>query len=141
MVVHRGADIRMSCDQEAGIKNDFCPAACDIWERNGNDTNDGTSDTSPIRSLSPPISTPSPPNSPLTSSTPPANAIFHLTETEQILQETVSRFAQLNMLPKVREMDGRDEGCVIEGLLENGFMVIEDFRGIWRRGDGGDCGD
>lgn len=57
----------------------------------------------------------------------PPNPIFHLTETEQMLQETVSRFAQLNVLPKVREMDeveAMNEG-VIEGLFENGFMGIE----------------
>ncbi|KAF8430469.1 short-chain specific acyl-CoA dehydrogenase [Terfezia claveryi] len=57
----------------------------------------------------------------------PPNPIFHLTETEQMLQETVSRFAQSNVLPKVREMDeveAMDEG-VIEGLFENGFMGIE----------------
>ncbi|KAF8427715.1 acyl-CoA dehydrogenase [Tirmania nivea] len=57
----------------------------------------------------------------------PPNPIFHLTETEQMLQETVSRFAQSDVLPKVREMDeaeAMDEG-VIEGLFENGLMGIE----------------
>ena len=44
-----------------------------------------------------------------------------------MLQDTVSRFAQSNVLPKVREMDEAetmDEG-VIEGLFENGLMGIE----------------
>lgn len=44
-----------------------------------------------------------------------------------MLQETVSRYAQSSVLPKVREMDEAetmDEG-IIEGLFENGLMGIE----------------
>ena len=53
--------------------------------------------------------------------------IFHLTETEQMLQETVARFSQEVVLPRVRDMDEAEtmEEGVIEGLFENGLMSVE----------------
>ncbi|KAF8473243.1 acyl-CoA dehydrogenase mitochondrial precursor [Kalaharituber pfeilii] len=60
-------------------------------------------------------------------SSPTPLPIFHLSETEQMLQETVARFANDMILPKVREMDEKEtmDESIIEGLFENGFMGVE----------------
>lgn len=53
--------------------------------------------------------------------------IFHLTETEQMLKESVASFAQNEILPKVREMDEAetmDKGIVSQ-LFEQGLMGVE----------------
>jgi len=53
--------------------------------------------------------------------------IFTLTETEELLKESVARFAKEEVLPKVREMDEleqMDKG-IISQLFEQGLMGIE----------------
>lgn len=53
--------------------------------------------------------------------------IFHLTETEEMLKESVGRFAREVVLPKVREMDEAekmDKG-IVEQLFEQGLMGVE----------------
>lgn len=53
--------------------------------------------------------------------------IFHLTETEEMLKESVGRFAREVVLPKVREMDeaeAMDKG-IVEQLFEQGLMGVE----------------
>jgi len=53
--------------------------------------------------------------------------IFALTPTEELLKESVSRFAKDEILPKVREMDETekmDKGIVLQ-LFEQGLMGIE----------------
>lgn len=53
--------------------------------------------------------------------------IFHLTETEELLKESVARFAKDEVLPKAREMDEAeqmDKGLVSQ-LFEQGLMGIE----------------
>jgi short/branched chain acyl-CoA dehydrogenase len=53
--------------------------------------------------------------------------IFALTETEEMIKESVSKFANEEILPKVREMDEAeqmDKGIVSQ-LFEQGLMGIE----------------
>lgn len=53
--------------------------------------------------------------------------IFALTPTEELLKESVTRFAKDEILPKVREMDETekmDKGIVLQ-LFEQGLMGIE----------------
>jgi short/branched chain acyl-CoA dehydrogenase len=53
--------------------------------------------------------------------------IFSLTETEELLKESVSKFAHDAILPKVREMDEAeqmDKGIVSQ-LFEQGLMGVE----------------
>ncbi|EMC98728.1 hypothetical protein BAUCODRAFT_31007 [Baudoinia panamericana UAMH 10762] len=53
--------------------------------------------------------------------------IFHFTETEQALADAVSKFANEDLLPKVREMDENEkmDPAIVEQLFEQGFMGIE----------------
>ena len=53
--------------------------------------------------------------------------IFHLNESEAMLRESVERFANEAILPKVREMDeaeNMDKG-IVKQLFEQGLMGIE----------------
>ncbi len=60
------------------------------------------------------------------SSVPPT-PITHMSETEAMMAESVSKFAQEVMLPKVREMDETEtmDPSLIEQLFEQGLMGIE----------------
>ncbi|RAO67909.1 uncharacterized protein BHQ10_003921 [Talaromyces amestolkiae] len=53
--------------------------------------------------------------------------ISHLTETESLMAETVSKFAQEQIGPKVRDMDEAEtmDPTVVEQLFEQGLMGIE----------------
>ncbi|RMZ76251.1 hypothetical protein DV738_g5062, partial [Chaetothyriales sp. CBS 135597] len=53
--------------------------------------------------------------------------ISHLTEEESMLSEAVSKFANEQIGPKVREMDEQEkmDPAVIEGCFEQGFMAFE----------------
>lgn len=53
--------------------------------------------------------------------------IFHLTETEEMLKESVARFSKEVILPKVREMDEAEmmDRGIVEQLFEQGVMGIE----------------
>ncbi|EEA26336.1 hypothetical protein TMatcc_005397 [Talaromyces marneffei ATCC 18224] len=53
--------------------------------------------------------------------------ISHLTETESLMAETVSKFAQEQIGPKVRDMDEAEamDPTVVEQLFEQGLMSIE----------------
>lgn len=53
--------------------------------------------------------------------------IFHLTETEELLKESVARFANETILPKVREMDENEamDKELIPQLFEQGLMGVE----------------
>lgn len=53
--------------------------------------------------------------------------IFHLTETEEMLKDAVSRFATEQILPKVREMDEAEQmdPTIVEQLFEQGLMSVE----------------
>lgn len=53
--------------------------------------------------------------------------ISHLTETESLMAETVSKFAQEQIGPKVRDMDEAEtmDPAVVEQLFEQGLMGIE----------------
>ncbi|KAH8698845.1 putative acyl-CoA dehydrogenase [Talaromyces proteolyticus] len=53
--------------------------------------------------------------------------ITHLTETESMMADTVSKFAQEQIGPKVRDMDEAEtmDGTVVEQLFEQGLMGIE----------------
>jgi short-chain 2-methylacyl-CoA dehydrogenase len=53
--------------------------------------------------------------------------IFHYTEVEQAMAETVSKFANETILPKVREMDENEsmDPEIVEQLFEQGLMGIE----------------
>lgn len=53
--------------------------------------------------------------------------IFHLTETEEMLKESVGRFAREVVLPKVREMDEAEkmDRVIVEQLFEQGLMGVE----------------
>jgi len=53
--------------------------------------------------------------------------IFALTETEEMLRDSVSRFAQDTVLPKVREMDEAEkmDPAIVSQLFEQGLMGIE----------------
>lgn len=60
------------------------------------------------------------------SSVPPT-PITHMSETEAMMGESVSKFAQDVILPKVREMDEAEamDPALIEQLFEQGLMGIE----------------
>ena len=60
------------------------------------------------------------------SSVPPT-PITHMSETEAMMAESVSKFAQEVMLPRVREMDESEkmDPALIEQLFEQGLMGIE----------------
>ena len=53
--------------------------------------------------------------------------IFTLTETEEMLRNSVSRFAHDTILPKVREMDEAEkiDPTIVSQLFEQGLMAIE----------------
>ncbi|KAK5121306.1 hypothetical protein LTR85_005472 [Meristemomyces frigidus] len=53
--------------------------------------------------------------------------IFHQSETEQMMAEAVSKFANETILPKVREMDENEkmDPSIVEQLFEQGLMGIE----------------
>lgn len=53
--------------------------------------------------------------------------ISHLSETEALMAETVSKFAQEQIGPKVRDMDEAEtmDAAVVEQLFEQGLMGIE----------------
>ena len=57
----------------------------------------------------------------------PPTPITHLSETEALMAESVSKFAQETILPKVREMDEAEkmDPAIIEQLFEQGLMGIE----------------
>ncbi|RPA97246.1 short-chain specific acyl-CoA dehydrogenase mitochondrial precursor [Choiromyces venosus 120613-1] len=54
-------------------------------------------------------------------------SIFHLTETEDMLKESVGRFARDVVLPKTREMDENEmmDKSIVEQLFEQGLMGVE----------------
>lgn len=57
----------------------------------------------------------------------PPTPITHLSEVEQAMQETVSKFAADVITPKVREMDEAEkmDPTIVEQLFEQGLMGIE----------------
>ncbi|KAK7734178.1 hypothetical protein SLS63_004463 [Diaporthe eres] len=57
----------------------------------------------------------------------PPTPITHLSEVETAMQETVSKFANDVILPKVREMDEAEkmDPAIVEQLFEQGVMGIE----------------
>lgn len=57
----------------------------------------------------------------------PPTPITHMSETESLMAEQVSKFAQEVILPKVREMDEAEtmEPALVEQLFEQGLMGIE----------------
>ncbi|KAF2456802.1 acyl-CoA dehydrogenase/oxidase [Lineolata rhizophorae] len=57
----------------------------------------------------------------------PPTPITHLSETETLMADQVSKFAQDTILPKVREMDEAEEmdATVVEQCFEQGLMGIE----------------
>lgn len=57
----------------------------------------------------------------------PPTPITHLSETEMMMGESVSKFAQEVILPRVREMDEAEnmDPSVVEQLFEQGLMGIE----------------
>lgn len=57
----------------------------------------------------------------------PPTPITHMSETESLMAESVSKFAQETVLPKVREMDEAEamDPTIIERLFEQGLMGIE----------------
>ena len=57
----------------------------------------------------------------------PPTPISHMSETESMMAESVSKFAQEVILPKVREMDEAEnmDPAIIEQLFEQGLMGIE----------------
>jgi short/branched chain acyl-CoA dehydrogenase len=57
----------------------------------------------------------------------PPTPITHLSETEALMGETVSKFANEVILPKAREMDEAEtmDPTVVEQLFEQGLMGIE----------------
>ena len=57
----------------------------------------------------------------------PPTPISHMSETEMMMAESVSKFAQEVMLPKVREMDEAEkmDPGLVEQLFEQGLMGIE----------------
>ncbi|KAL8682958.1 MAG: hypothetical protein Q9224_000653 [Gallowayella concinna] len=60
-------------------------------------------------------------------STIPPSPISHMSEVEVLMAESVSKFAQETILPKVREMDEAEkmDPAIIEQLFEQGLMGIE----------------
>jgi alkylation response protein AidB-like acyl-CoA dehydrogenase len=57
----------------------------------------------------------------------PPTPITHLSETETLMQESVSKFANEVVLPKVREMDEAEamDPTLVEQLFEQGLMGVE----------------
>ncbi|KAF2751519.1 acyl-CoA dehydrogenase NM domain-like protein [Sporormia fimetaria CBS 119925] len=57
----------------------------------------------------------------------PPTPISHLSETENLMADSVSKFAQEVILPKAREMDEAEamDPAVVEQLFEQGLMGIE----------------
>ena len=60
--------------------------------------------------------------------------VFHLSEEEALLKESVAKFSNDVILPKVREMDEAEtmDRSIVEGLFEQGLMSVEieeDFGG------------
>ncbi|KAI9843742.1 MAG: hypothetical protein M1838_002485 [Thelocarpon superellum] len=57
----------------------------------------------------------------------PPTPISHLSETESMMAESVSKFAQENVAPKVREMDESEkmDPAIVESAFEQGLMGIE----------------
>lgn len=57
----------------------------------------------------------------------PPTPITHLSETEALMADSVSKFAQDVVLPKAREMDEAEsmDPAVVEQLFEQGLMGIE----------------
>ncbi|MCJ1302803.1 hypothetical protein MMC08_005608 [Hypocenomyce scalaris] len=57
----------------------------------------------------------------------PPTPISHLSETETMMAESVSKFAQEVILPKVRDMDEAEnmDSAIVEQLFEQGLMGIE----------------
>ncbi|KAF3918076.1 hypothetical protein ABW21_db0206399 [Orbilia brochopaga] len=57
----------------------------------------------------------------------PHTPVFQLTEEEEMLKESVSKFSQDVILPKVRDMDEAEsmDKSVVEGLFEQGLMSVE----------------
>ncbi|KAL8871912.1 MAG: hypothetical protein Q9174_002358 [Haloplaca sp. 1 TL-2023] len=60
-------------------------------------------------------------------STIPPSPITHMSEIESMMAESVSKFAQESILPKVREMDEAEkmDPALVEKLFEQGLMGIE----------------
>ncbi|KZO94849.1 acyl-CoA oxidase [Calocera viscosa TUFC12733] len=58
---------------------------------------------------------------------PPLNSLHTFTDEEEMLRESVRRFAQDVVGPKVREMDENEsmDPAIIKGLFEQGLMGIE----------------
>ncbi|KAI9891493.1 MAG: hypothetical protein M1814_002616 [Vezdaea aestivalis] len=65
--------------------------------------------------------------SPQDISSVPPTPISHRSEIEQLMSESVSKFAQETIAPRVREMDEVEamDGTIIERLFEQGLMGIE----------------
>ncbi len=57
----------------------------------------------------------------------PPTPITHLSETESLMADQVSKFSQEVILPKVREMDEAEsmDPAIVEQLFEQGLMGIE----------------
>ena len=57
----------------------------------------------------------------------PPTPITHMSETESLMAESVSKFANEVILPKVRDMDEAEsmDPAVVEQLFEQGLMGIE----------------
>jgi len=57
----------------------------------------------------------------------PPTPITHFTEVETAMRESVSKFANDVILPKVRDMDEAEamEPAIVEQLFEQGFMGVE----------------
>jgi short-chain 2-methylacyl-CoA dehydrogenase len=57
----------------------------------------------------------------------PPTPITHLSETEALMTDSVSKFANSVILPKVREMDEAEsmDPTIVEQLFEQGLMGIE----------------
>ena len=62
--------------------------------------------------------------------------ISHFTETESLMAETVSKFAQEQIGPKVREMDEAEtmDPALVEQLFEQGLMASRSPRSTAARG-------
>ncbi len=65
------------------------------------------------------------------------NSLSKFSDEEEMLRDTVRRFAQDVVAPKVYEMDESEtmDPAIIKGLFENGFMGIETSA----EHDGADC--
>ena len=64
---------------------------------------------------------------PIDISSIPPTPIMHMSESENLMAESVSKFAQEVILPKVREMDEAEQmdSALVEQLFEQGLMGIE----------------